>query len=49
MPVPQGWTTVVHPEGARYFVNQENVGEVHELWNTNGLSWRYTRREHSQK
>jgi hypothetical protein len=21
--VPQGWTTFVHPEGARYFVNQE--------------------------
>ncbi|KAG1729150.1 hypothetical protein EDB19DRAFT_2042391 [Suillus lakei] len=23
MPVPRGWTTFVHPEGARYFVNQE--------------------------
>lgn len=23
MNVPQGWTAFVHPEGARYFVNQE--------------------------
>ena len=25
MAVPAGWTPVVHPEGSRYFVNQEKV------------------------
>jgi hypothetical protein len=39
--VPNGWTTVVHPEGPRYFVNQETVRQVHELLKTGGLSWSY--------
>jgi hypothetical protein len=41
MNVPQGWTAFVHPEGARYFVNQENVRQTHEVLTTDGLSWIY--------
>jgi hypothetical protein len=47
--VPQGWITLVHPEGFRYFVNQGKVSQVHELSKTDGLSWSYTRREHSHR
>ncbi|OAX35810.1 hypothetical protein K503DRAFT_784809 [Rhizopogon vinicolor AM-OR11-026] len=39
VPVPPGWTSVVHPEGSRYFVNQEkrtftevNICDVEILW-----------------
>jgi hypothetical protein len=28
MDVPKGWTACVHPEGARYFVNQETVRQI---------------------
>lgn len=48
MNVPQGWTALVHPEGARYFVNQEKVRQIHEISTTDGLSW-ITRSEHSQR
>jgi hypothetical protein len=29
--IPEGWTKVVHPEGARYFANKEKVRQVHGL------------------
>lgn len=34
MDVPEGWTAFVHPEGARYFVNQKTVRQIHELLTT---------------
>jgi len=49
MDVPPGWTTLIHPEGVRYFVNQENVRQVQQLLKTDGLSWSCTRRERSRK
>ncbi|OJA21582.1 hypothetical protein AZE42_04115 [Rhizopogon vesiculosus] len=32
MKVPEGWTTLVHPEGARYFMNQENVVDALKVY-----------------
>jgi hypothetical protein len=31
MAVPEGWVTLVHPEGARYFVNKAQVRQLHEF------------------
>ncbi|KAG1840117.1 hypothetical protein C8R48DRAFT_781864 [Suillus tomentosus] len=39
--VPPGWTTLVHPQGSRYFVNVERVCEVHVLLDADDLSHSY--------
>jgi hypothetical protein len=39
--LPEGWTMVVHPEGPRYFVNQEKVRQVYEFSKTGGLNQSY--------
>ncbi|KAG1753613.1 uncharacterized protein EDB91DRAFT_1333047 [Suillus paluster] len=41
MAMPQGWITLVHPEGSRYFVHQEKVRPDHDLWKADDLSGRY--------
>ncbi|KAG1748246.1 uncharacterized protein EDB91DRAFT_1244960 [Suillus paluster] len=37
--VPPGWISVVHPEGARYFVNQTTVRQVHGFLKADGLRY----------
>ncbi|KAG2357344.1 hypothetical protein BDR07DRAFT_1420728 [Suillus spraguei] len=41
MAVPPGWTTLVHPQGSRYFVNAERVRHPRISLNANILSYIY--------
>src|SRR5258708_1539166 len=43
MTIPPGWTTLVHPQGSRYFVNAERVRQLHALLDTDDLSLMYNK------